>query len=1086
MSRRDYAITRREDTINYTVKDVEEADEDEVFDIGDDLEVDLSGLTDMDGIRQRIIMHIEKVKGNYKDQTIEKLDDIAREDKRKRQKIVELLKKIQGTLKKFEVKEAPDVRMKRGSAALEELLVTEGAMKNFEIDFNKRVSQVTDGECMIVVSGETSAGKSSFLNLLLGEDILPVHHNPCTSVITKISYGAKRQARIIHMDGTTEDIEGIHKGELKERLWNKIYETDLDSREKKSPTSEVQLSLPISLLKSGIVLVDSPGIGENSAMDSVITHFVSEHHIMGFIYVIKSDNAGGVDEDRLGNLLKVIIDKQKKKLDDATTLFDPKCAIFVCNLWDNVKSDEQTAVYDYAVRKLENYWPGLVKTSVIRFSAKRAKAELSLDRDYITKDYKLFLDNLKELLTKATDMRVKSTYKWMETVLVRSVHHLKTIVKSVDDTEQHLKVKMKDVHDKLQSLRQKSKDVLQDQKCQIETSVKEICQMFEEFLRQDAAHFRLVHWLQQDLTDINADDIWPDLKRNIEHKMLERITDEFTKWEEDNHKCQAVEQEMFNQIKFQLCILQEDLNCIEGELHSDTNSVSSDDSDFVTMRRRKSSLLNFKLRRPGETDFGALYANPLPVKLVSKFLHPLDSITNKLRQSRIFEAIENVRWSKKMEGYKKEPLSTAKTISEKFLQRFLHSEGECDGQLYKFVSEILDRPRELLEVIEKNIPALIKSNEDLLDHISYCRINATESRGTYERMMEDLENLKHHLMEYGTGNIYVDDFMGREIRLRDAYNEYGDSENFRCSEIILTCSNNTQSSKRIPRGIWTALQSASLYDEKDEQEDAILIKIYLPLSGISEPFKEVTKLRFLQHPHVAKFLGIHHSDSPIPAFIYMDHMRSLKVYKNSTFLKMAEEVPRILEEVVQGIDYLHSKKLVHMELNSNTITVDFEGTVKLTGGCLPRYATFPMEKESIGVGDFVYLSPDVLRGELYVACADIYALGLLFYEMFLNLRCFDNQRTMTLDLFTSKVDPKEMNNVSSLCEQANMTESTKNLILWCIDPSADKRPTIQVVVEKASDFKCEPCLTNARRSVFSDQRRHKALRRGTVRAPEIS
>lgn len=68
MSRRDYAITRREDTINYTVKDVEEADEDEVFDIGDDLEVDLSGLTDMDGIRQRIIMHIEKVKGNYKDQ----------------------------------------------------------------------------------------------------------------------------------------------------------------------------------------------------------------------------------------------------------------------------------------------------------------------------------------------------------------------------------------------------------------------------------------------------------------------------------------------------------------------------------------------------------------------------------------------------------------------------------------------------------------------------------------------------------------------------------------------------------------------------------------------------------------------------------------------------------------------------------------------------------------------------------------------------------------------------------------------------------------------------------------------------------
>lgn len=73
------------------------------------------------------------------------------------------MKKIQGTLKKFEVKEAPDVRMKRGSAALEELLVTEGAMKNFEIDFNQRVSQVTDGECMIVVSGNLQAVYGRFV-----------------------------------------------------------------------------------------------------------------------------------------------------------------------------------------------------------------------------------------------------------------------------------------------------------------------------------------------------------------------------------------------------------------------------------------------------------------------------------------------------------------------------------------------------------------------------------------------------------------------------------------------------------------------------------------------------------------------------------------------------------------------------------------------------------------------------------------------------------------------------------------------------------------------------------------------------------
>lgn len=41
------------------------------------------------------------------------------------------------------------------------------------------------------------------------------------------------------MDGIIEDIEGIYKGELKERLWNKIYEMDFDNWEKKLLISEV-------------------------------------------------------------------------------------------------------------------------------------------------------------------------------------------------------------------------------------------------------------------------------------------------------------------------------------------------------------------------------------------------------------------------------------------------------------------------------------------------------------------------------------------------------------------------------------------------------------------------------------------------------------------------------------------------------------------------------------------------------------------------------------------------------------------------------------------------------------------------------
>lgn len=48
-----------------------------------------------------------------------------------------------------------------------------------------------------------------------------------------------------------------------------------------------------------MVLIDTPGIGENDGMDVVVEKFVDENQVTGFIYMIKSDNGGGVDEDRV-------------------------------------------------------------------------------------------------------------------------------------------------------------------------------------------------------------------------------------------------------------------------------------------------------------------------------------------------------------------------------------------------------------------------------------------------------------------------------------------------------------------------------------------------------------------------------------------------------------------------------------------------------------------------------------------------------------------------------------------------------------------------------------------------------------------
>ena len=52
------------------------------------------------------------------------------------------------------------------------------------------------------------------------------------------------------------------------------------------------------LFQQGIVIVDSPGVGESAIMDDIVKEYLPE--AFAFIYVINSVNAGGIQNDRVG------------------------------------------------------------------------------------------------------------------------------------------------------------------------------------------------------------------------------------------------------------------------------------------------------------------------------------------------------------------------------------------------------------------------------------------------------------------------------------------------------------------------------------------------------------------------------------------------------------------------------------------------------------------------------------------------------------------------------------------------------------------------------------------------------------------
>lgn len=104
----------------------------------------------------------------------------------------------------------------------------------------------------VAILGQFKAGKSSFINSLIGEPILPVGVIPVTTVITRLQYGPQRKAVVSFFNNSISEVD--------------IKDLDEFTSEAKNPSNEkqveiVDIELPSLGEYSGLRIVDTPGLG---------------------------------------------------------------------------------------------------------------------------------------------------------------------------------------------------------------------------------------------------------------------------------------------------------------------------------------------------------------------------------------------------------------------------------------------------------------------------------------------------------------------------------------------------------------------------------------------------------------------------------------------------------------------------------------------------------------------------------------------------------------------------------------------------------------------------------------------------------
>lgn len=128
--------------------------------------------------------------------------------------------------------------------------------------------RLDDPNVRVIVVGEFKQGKSKLINALVNAPICPVDDDVATSVPTSVGYGEKPDAWVT-VESPTPGEEPVRQQIALEDLSQFVSESGNPGNERRIVAAEVQL--PRELLKGGLRLVDSPGVGGLDSTNALAT-----------------------------------------------------------------------------------------------------------------------------------------------------------------------------------------------------------------------------------------------------------------------------------------------------------------------------------------------------------------------------------------------------------------------------------------------------------------------------------------------------------------------------------------------------------------------------------------------------------------------------------------------------------------------------------------------------------------------------------------------------------------------------------------------------------------------------------------------
>lgn len=147
-------------------------------------------------------------------------------------------------------------------------------------------------------------------------------------------------------------------------------------------------------------------------------------------------------------------------------------------------------------------------------------------------------------------------------------------------------------------------------------------------------------------------------------------------------------------------------------------------------------------------------------------------------------------------------------------------------------------------------------------------------------------------------------------------------------------------------------------------------------------FREAEAAGRLNHPNIVTVYDVGEEDGL--SFIAMDYVQgvSLGQHTKPDALLPVKKVYEIIAEVAETLDYAHQQKIVHRDIKPGNIMYNpKDGSVKITDFGIARITDSVRTTTGSFMGSPSYMAPEQMTGTNVDGHADIYALGVSFYQL---------------------------------------------------------------------------------------------------------